>query len=213
MATRMIDVFIQQGRLGEWITSGALLLFALILAMPGNSFTVKDGFDGFYALGFTEIAVAIPFSVIAALRMLALVVNGAWRRSPHLRVVGSIGGAICFMIVAFGMLIPYFIGRADSINPAAGFPVILLIADGFAAYRAGADAGNNARLNPGAHEIDRGSDRGDYRDGYSDGISGDERLEEDTRRGRLNSEDGSAGLHSGRYSKPATQVRGFALQG
>lgn len=196
MATRMIDVFIQQGRLGEWITSACLMGFAAILWMPGNSLTVKDGWPGFYMLGWSEIAVAVPLAVIATLRMLALVINGAWKRSPHLRVAGSVAGAVCFMVLTFTTISPAFAGRADSINPTAALYATLLIADLFAAYRAGADAGANSRDIPGRHETTWGHDR----HGPGGNVASGEGVEADAGRSRIAAEDGPYPIFASRRS-------------
>lgn len=204
MTARFLDVFLQKGRLGEWISSVALMLFVAFLMLPGNSFTVEGGQPGFALLGFSEIAVAVPMTIIATARMVALVVNGAWRRSPHLRVAGSACSSASYMVISYATLLPYMLGRTDSVDPVAGVSLVMLMADMVAAYRAGSDAGSNARADAGEHKADRFADRRDVGDNAGDGFYRHQGREEDARRDWIDTDDEPSPIFASRRSGTAT---------
>ena len=83
-------MFLRHGRGLEWMTSALLLVFAITLALPGDTLAENPGFAGFLSAGLNEAALALPLSWIALLRMAGLVINGAWRRSPLLRMIGAV---------------------------------------------------------------------------------------------------------------------------
>lgn len=144
--TRMSDVLLQHGRALEWLTSCALLVFALTLALPGDTLASSPSFSGFLDAGLDEAAIAMPLSWIAAMRMAGLYINGAWRRSPLLRMVGAIIGAGVFGFLAVMFAVPYLTGQQVALSTGAGLYAVLCVFDLLAAYRTGADVGHAKRI-------------------------------------------------------------------
>lgn len=65
-------MFLHHGRGLEWMTSALLLVFAITLALPGDTLAENPGFAGFVSAGLNEAALALPLSWIALLRMAGL---------------------------------------------------------------------------------------------------------------------------------------------
>lgn len=143
--TKFSDVLLQHGRALEWLTSAALLAFAITLALPGDTLLSSPSFSGFVDMGLDEAAIAMPISWIAASRMAGLYVNGAWRRSPLLRMVGAILGAGIFAFLSTMFAMPYLTGQQPGLSTGAGVYLVLAFFDLLAAYRTGADVGHAKR--------------------------------------------------------------------
>lgn len=144
--TRMADVLLQHGRALEWLTSCALLAFALTLALPGDTLAASQSFKGFVEAGLDETAIAMPLSWIAAMRMAGLYINGAWRRSPLLRMVGAVIGAGVFGFLSVMFAVPYLTGQQAALTTGVGIYAVLCAFDLLAAYRTGADVGHAKRV-------------------------------------------------------------------
>ena len=141
---RFNDVILLQGRALEWFTSLGLMLFAFTLWLPGDTLS-SPTFKGFSEFGVTEMTLVLPLAIIAAMRMAALLINGMWRRSPILRMIGAIVGLMCFACLAMMVGWPYFTGQTQALS--TGFFTYLLwaLADFIAAYRSGADVGTTSK--------------------------------------------------------------------
>ncbi|MGR3452868.1 hypothetical protein [Pseudooceanicola sp.] len=157
MPRRIASALIEHGRAIEWVTSAVLLVFALTLSLPGNTL-IGSGFGTFRAIGLDEAMLATPLTIIAIGRLVALYINGAWRRSPLMRAAGAVVGAGTFgmLSVAFGWqyLLNFleawsaastwfgFLTSLQAIQGAstgAGTYLVLAGADLLAASRSGAD--------------------------------------------------------------------------
>ena len=114
MLTRMRMSIIEHGRATEWTTSAVMMSFAVILWMPGDTFG-SPGYRGFVAVGITEATAAWPLFFIGATRCVALYINGSWRRTPVLRMIGAILGAGLFL-----MLASLFLGPTMVFAPSTG---------------------------------------------------------------------------------------------
>ncbi|WP_141102015.1 hypothetical protein [Oceanicola sp. 22II-s10i] len=144
MPRRIAYALIEHGRALEWLTSCVLLVFALTLAMPGDTLA-GPGYIGFRNLGFDEAALAVPLSLLAAGRLAALYINGAWRRSPVIRALGAVVGATVFSMLAVTFGWSWLVSGAFTQNRIAlgtgmGTYLVLSIFDLLAAHRSGADA-------------------------------------------------------------------------
>ena len=141
--SRVADSLLQHGRALEWLTSCVLLAFALTLALPGDTLASSPAFRGFLQFGWDEAAVAVPLALIASMRMAGLYINGNWRRSPLLRLVGAVAGTGIFVWLGMTFAMPYLILGEPALTTGAGVYLTLGVFDLLAAYRAGADAGRN----------------------------------------------------------------------
>lgn len=132
---------ITHGRVAEWMTAMAMLGFALVLAMPGDTFQSSPGWDVFAHSGLGEPFVALVLGVIAVCRIGALYINGRWKRTPGLRMFGAAAGAAVFGWLSMSFLWPYVVGTTSTLSTAFTTYAVLMVADVIAAYRAGADVG------------------------------------------------------------------------
>lgn len=139
---RFSDVILQQGRALEWLTSATMMAFALTLWWPGNTLSSP----GFWEFGIDEISLAVPLAIVSAMRMAALIINGMWRRSPILRMLGAIFGLMCFSILSMMTLWPYITGSSVALSTGFGTYALLAGADFVAAYRSGADVGTASKF-------------------------------------------------------------------
>jgi hypothetical protein len=128
---------IEEGRGIEWLTSAALLCFALALVFPGDTLA-GQGYRAFKSVGIDEVMLAVPLFGVAAARMIALWINGRWRRSPLLRLTGAVIGTGMFMALCLGFLGPTITSGAP-LSTGVGIYFILAFFDAVAAYRSGAD--------------------------------------------------------------------------
>lgn len=201
----LLDLFLQGQRLGEWVASIAIGFFAFILWLPGDSFAGVPAYEVFVRNGITEEMIGIPLAAIAGVRISALCINGAWRRSPLLRCGGAVLGFVCFGLLVMTVLSPWLTGRVDALSPGLGFIVALAFADLVAAHRSGADVGNVARIDAGRLEISRrGTFLSDHRDhgrhpGYQEDLGAG---------GRPSSAGGFDPVFAGRYSFDGPSDRG-----
>ena len=138
--TRISDTLLQNGRATEWQNSIIILIFALTLALPGDTLSTSIAFAAFRQLGMDEVALAVPLTIIAIMRMAGLFINGNWRRSPVLRCVGAVLGAGLFMGLAVLFAVPALSGQSAALTTGAGVYLALAAFDVLAAYRSAADA-------------------------------------------------------------------------
>jgi hypothetical protein len=138
MARRIAFALIEHGRATEWLTSSVLLVFAAVLALPGDTLA-SPGFMVLREFGFDEAMVSTPLALVAAGRIVALYINGNWRRSPELRAVGAVIGSAIFGFLALSFGWPYLVGVSSSASTGAATYTVLALFDVLAAYRSGAD--------------------------------------------------------------------------
>ena len=65
----------------------------LVLMHPGDTFAISRSYDAFQAVG-NEEAWGRFLMLIGVARIVALMINGAWRRTPVIRFIGSMVAAI-----------------------------------------------------------------------------------------------------------------------
>lgn len=106
MPRRLAFALIEHGRATEWLTSFVLLGFALALALPGDTLD-GEGFRAFRNLGLDEAMISTPLALLAVARLVALYINGSWRRSPLLRVIGACLGAGVLGVIGMAFGWPY----------------------------------------------------------------------------------------------------------
>ena len=120
-------------RATEWMLSGVMLLWGLLLLRPGMTFS---------APAYAELARLAPEETwglaclgIGGLRLMVLVINGAMRPSPHLRAFLALVSALFWYQLSVGFLLADGNGTAIAVYPlAVGFDV-------FNAAMAAGDAG------------------------------------------------------------------------
>ncbi|MAQ82259.1 hypothetical protein [Psychromarinibacter halotolerans] len=144
MPKKIARALIEHGRATEWLTACVMLMFAVTLAMPGDTFRISPSYSGFLNLGFDEASIAMPLTLLAGARLTALYINGNWRRSPVIRAFGAAVGAMVFTMLAvtFGWNWISAGGPRQSavaLGTGTGTYLTLALFDFLAAYRSGAD--------------------------------------------------------------------------
>ncbi len=77
-------------RLSEWWAAGVLMALGYVLiANPDLMLSSKAGAYQLLLMICSQEAWADVMRVFALMRLVILLINGAWRRSPHLRAVGA----------------------------------------------------------------------------------------------------------------------------
>lgn len=137
---RVSDSLLQNGRALEWLTSSVILAFAITLTLPGDTLATSIAFAAFRQLGIDEVALAVPLSLIASMRMAGLWINGNWQRSPLLRCIGAVMGAGLFAGLAVLFSVPALSGQSAALTTGVGTYLVLAAFDVLAAYRSAADA-------------------------------------------------------------------------
>jgi hypothetical protein len=120
----------------EWLFASMMMTWGAMLLLPGNMLA-QPTFELLLAVapertwGFFSIAVGY-------IRVMALVINGHWRRSPILRMMASVLGMMWWTCLA------WFYGLA-MLKGAPPFPMygcmfLFIFFEGYSAYRCGEDA-------------------------------------------------------------------------
>lgn len=132
----------------EWLLSVITITLGLELSLFPNLFASQ----AYYA----ELQRFAPQSCWALALLLAgfgrfgaLVINGAWRFSPHARVVTALFNGLVWLEIGFGLL---HLGR-----PSLGLIICpwFVLADGYSIFRASGDASiadNRAKVAAASHE-------------------------------------------------------------
>lgn len=134
---RITYAIVEHGRAAEWLTSSVLLVMALILAVPGETMAAPT-FRVLLDLGLDDAALSAPIALLGTARLAALYINGAWRRSPMLRMIGAILGSMIFGVLAVAFALPSLIHGA-ALSIISGVFFVMALFDALAAHRSGAD--------------------------------------------------------------------------
>lgn len=84
----------------EWFSAGVMMAWGLTLTLPGDLLS-QPGFVAFHRFGATESFWATAFTAVGLARLVALFINGRWPRTPHVRMIGAIFGALSWGQVAW----------------------------------------------------------------------------------------------------------------
>ena len=72
---------------------------AATLALPGDLLS-QPGFVALHRFGMTESVWSFLFAFVGGARLVALYINGRRPRSPHIRMVGALFGAVSWIQVS-----------------------------------------------------------------------------------------------------------------
>lgn len=131
---RSVPTVFTPSRALEWHCAGTDALIALVLALPGETFSTGPIWDRFAAV-MSEGDWALAIGVVAIIRIAALTINGHWRRTPLLRALTAFGGAV---LHAYVMTL-FWNPEAGAFGIGAAFSAALAVSDVRSAYRAGRD--------------------------------------------------------------------------
>jgi hypothetical protein len=122
----------------EWLAAIVMLGWGIILAMPGDSLA-QPQFQAFRNYGVSETAWAWVFGVLGGARLAALYINGRWPRTPHIRMMGALFGAISWMQIAWIITDSTLVMQGVATTGIAVY-LALALAEIFSVYRAAFDA-------------------------------------------------------------------------
>lgn len=118
----------------EWHCAISMLIAAVILALPGNTFGNGSQWGRFADL-MSEQGWALTLGGIAGLRIAALLINGHARRTPALRAATAAMGAGLWLMVSLLFFVP-----GQPVNIMFGIAAVLCLSDLVSTFKAGVDA-------------------------------------------------------------------------
>jgi hypothetical protein len=136
LANRFLLIFNDRGL--EWFSALVMLAWGITLALPGDTLAGPQ-YAAFGRFGMTEESWAWVFGVVGSARIAALYINGAWPRSPHVRMIGSTFGAISWAQVAYLLTLSTYFATGIAATGTAVYS-LLALADLFGIARAAFDA-------------------------------------------------------------------------
>ena len=84
----------------EWFAACVMLAWGVTFSLPGDLLS-QPAFVAFNRYGTTDSFWVFAFTGMGATRLIALYINGRWPRSPHIRIVGALFGAISWAQIAY----------------------------------------------------------------------------------------------------------------
>lgn len=122
----------------EYLSASIMVGWAAILALPGNTIRENDAFSSFIDRGWTETELAVLLGVAGVTWLGALWVNGHHRRSPVVRCLAAMVGALTWSHVCI-LLVTNAIQSGVASTGIAVYGLLALF-DLFSCYRSAADA-------------------------------------------------------------------------
>lgn len=89
-------------RVLEWFIAIVMLLWWVVLSQPEYSFSKQPSLSLLARIGSEDFWAKVCF-FIGVIRLGALYVNGAWRRSPYIRAFTAFLSSVFWMWVSIGM--------------------------------------------------------------------------------------------------------------
>lgn len=136
VSPRMMIVKLQQHfplRVTDWLVSNILLTWGLLLF-----YVTPETWDGGFFSGLRVVAGQETWATVAVVlglaRIVALFINGAMRRTPHVRAMGAFLSVFIWLQLTLGML------NAETTGVGLAFYPWLFLADIYNVYRAAQDA-------------------------------------------------------------------------
>jgi len=122
------------GRASEWALGLMLFNWSVVLTANPDLFAERPACDAFAAI-MEQSAWALLCLTVGGTRLIVLAINGAWRRSPHLRALCAF--ASCF----FWFQITVGLAQSDSLGTGMAIYPVLILLDAFNAIRTMGEAG------------------------------------------------------------------------
>lgn len=137
MLRKQLDSHMQDRAL-EWFSGAAMLLWGLILALPGETMA-GPSYAAFHRFGTTEEFWAYAMGATGIARLVALFINGRWPRTPLIRMVGALFGLLCWSQITYLLLAGTYLATGVASTGPAVYG-LLALADLFSIFRAAFDA-------------------------------------------------------------------------
>lgn len=126
-------------RASEWALAIIMFNWSIVLAVNVDLFATGRSYAALTQL-MDQQAWALSCLAIGGGRLVILAVNGAWRRSPHLRALGSFLSGLFWFLISAGIL------QAGAYNTGLAVYPVLFLLDTFNAIRAMGEAGRSDKL-------------------------------------------------------------------
>ncbi len=123
-------------RMSEWFLAVMMLNWAIVLTLDPNVFEAGQSFKALAGMMLQENWALVCF-VLGSARLVILAINGAWRRTAHMRALGSLVSALFWFEVTIGFLQGGVVTTGLAIYP------MLFLMDSVNAVRALGDAGRS----------------------------------------------------------------------
>jgi hypothetical protein len=120
-------------RASEWALSVMIFNWGVVLLLNDNLFSISPSYNTFSSM-MPEQAWGLVCLLVGLMRILFLFINGLWRRSPHLRLIGAFAACFFWFQITAG-----FIYSGTWSTGLAIYPVLLLL-DFHNVLRAATDA-------------------------------------------------------------------------
>lgn len=130
-------------RATEWGKAVMLFLWGVVLAFNTDLLATTPSLTPSLQLA-SQPAWAYACLVVGGARLVMLVINGAWRRSPHLRAVAAFISCFFWFQISVGLIEAGTYGTGLAIYP------VLLALEIYNVFRAARDAGTSDRIHTGA---------------------------------------------------------------
>jgi hypothetical protein len=131
-------------RASEWALGLTLFLWSGVLTFNEDLFLINPSFVALSRVA-PQPTWAILCMMVGGGRLMMLLVNGAWRRSPHLRAFAAFLSCFFWFEISVGLWqsSPYGIGTGLAVYP------VLFLLDVYNVFRASGDAGASDRSHSG----------------------------------------------------------------
>ncbi|SON54307.1 hypothetical protein HDIA_0766 [Hartmannibacter diazotrophicus] len=104
-------------RMIEWEHSVSLFLFGLMIYIRPEIISESETCPNFMRIWGNPIGWAVLCMSVGGLRFMVLIVNGLFRRSPHLRAVCSLVSGFVLLQIILGFVSSGYISTAFAIYP------------------------------------------------------------------------------------------------
>ena len=130
-------------RASEWALATILFLWAVVLMANPDLFAESRSLAPLAQL-VRQQTWAVFCLAAGGGRLLMLAINGAWKRSPHLRALGAFVSCSLWFQISIGLFQAGTFGTGLAVYP------VLFFLDVYNVIRASRDAGNSDRIHTGA---------------------------------------------------------------
>ncbi|CDX26613.1 membrane hypothetical protein [Mesorhizobium plurifarium] len=121
-------------RASEWALAAILFNWSVVLFLQPDLFAKVGAFSSLAKL-MPQVTFAGMCFLVGFGRLVSLAINGAWRRSPHLRAFGAFLGTGVWFMISIGIF------RSGSGATGLGVYPILMLLDSYNVIRAAGEAG------------------------------------------------------------------------
>lgn len=126
-------------RASEWALGAIIFLWAVMLSANPDLFVESRSFVPLARI-FDQDTWTLLCLAIGGGRLLMLAINGAWRRSPHLRAIAAFISCFFWFQISLGFFQAGTYGTGLAVYP------VLFALDVYNTFRAAGDAGSSDRI-------------------------------------------------------------------